>query len=84
MGGSRPDLEPVSRQSNLIVESSKQVSDQQLRQMLIDEIKRQGKPYGFYFEHVTGGYTTTGRSSFQSFQGHSADRVSGVSGWPAR
>ena len=30
--------------------------------------KRQGKPYGFYFEHVTGGYTTTGRSSFQSFK----------------
>ena len=27
-----------------------------------------GKPYGFLFEHVTGGYTTTGRSGFQSFK----------------
>jgi hypothetical protein len=52
----------------LIVESSKQVPNSQLRKMLVDEIKRQGKPYGFYFEHVTGGYTTTGRSSFQSFK----------------
>jgi hypothetical protein len=58
----------VSRQSNLIVESSKQVPQSLLRQMLIAEIKRQGKPYGFYFEHVTGGFTTTGRAGFQSFK----------------
>jgi predicted Zn-dependent protease len=67
-GRKQAGLEPVSRQSNLIVESSKQVPAQQLRQMLIAEIKRQGKSHGFYFEHVTGGYTTTGRSGFQSFK----------------
>jgi predicted Zn-dependent protease len=67
-GRKQAGLEPVSRQSNLIVESSKQVPAQQLRQMLIAEIKRQGKPHGFYFEHVTGGFTTTGRSGFQSFK----------------
>ena len=67
-GRKQPGLEPVSRQSNLIVESSKQVPAAQLRQMLIAEIKRQGKPYGFYFEHVTGGFTTTGRAGFQSFK----------------
>ena len=67
-GRKQPGLEPVSRQSNLIVESSKRVPAADLRQMLIAEIKRQGKPYGFYFEHVTGGYTTTGRSGFQSFK----------------
>lgn len=59
--------EIVSRQSNLIVESSKQVSDAQLRQMLIDEVKRQNKPYGLYFDQVTGGYTTTARSQLQAF-----------------
>ncbi|HYP09605.1 MAG TPA: metallopeptidase TldD-related protein [Bryobacteraceae bacterium] len=67
-GRKQAGLEPVSRQSNLIVESSKQVSSQQLREMLIAEIKRQGKPHGFIFEHVTGGFTTTGRSGFQSFK----------------
>ena len=66
-GRRQPGLEVVSRQSNLIVESKKQVSDQVLRQMLIDEIKRQKKPYGLYFEQVTGGYTTTQRSGLQAF-----------------
>jgi TldD protein len=58
----------VSRQSNLIVESSRQVDNAKLRQLLIDEVKKQQKPYGLYFERVTGGYTTTGRSGFQSFK----------------
>ena len=52
------------------------MSAAQLRQMLIDEIKRQGKPYGFYFEHVTGGYTTTGRVGLSIIQGDSAGRLS--------
>ena len=59
--------EIVSRQSNLFVESSKQVSDQQLRQMLIEEVKKQGKPYGLFFDQVTGGYTTTQRRGLQAF-----------------
>lgn len=66
-GRREPGLEIVSRQSNLIVESKKQVSDQELRQMLIAEIKRQNKPYGFYFDEITGGYTTTQRSGLQAF-----------------
>ncbi len=59
--------EIVSRQSNLFVESTKKVSDADLRKMLIEEVKRQGKPYGLYFEQVTGGYTTTQRRGLQAF-----------------
>ena len=59
--------EVVSRQSNLFVESTKKVSDADLRKMLIDEVKRQGKPYGLYFDQVTGGYTTTQRRGLQAF-----------------
>lgn len=66
-GRRQPGLEVVSRQSSLIVESKKQVSDQTLREMLIAEIKRQNKPYGLYFEQVTGGYTTTQRRGLQAF-----------------
>jgi predicted Zn-dependent protease len=66
-GRRQPGLEPVSRQSNLIVESAKSVPDKQLRQMLIDEAKRQAKPYGLYFDMVTGGYTTTRREDLQAF-----------------
>ena len=36
--------------------------------MLIAEIKRQNKPYGLYFENITGGYTTTGRGGLQAFK----------------
>jgi TldD protein len=67
-GRRQAGLEPLSRQSNLLVESTRQVPEKQLRQMLIDEIKRQKKPYGFYFEQVTGGFTTTGRAGIQAFK----------------
>lgn len=59
--------EIVSRQSNLFVESSKHVSDAELRQMLIAEVKRQNKPYGLYFDQVVSGYTTTARRGLQAF-----------------
>ena len=42
--------------------------DAQLRQMLIDEAKRQNKPYGLYFRDITGGFTTTGRGGLQAFK----------------
>ena len=67
-GRRQPGLEVVSRQSNLIVESSNTVSDERLRQMLIAEVKRQNKPYGLYFLDITGGYTTTQRSGLQAFK----------------
>ena len=66
-GRRQPGLEVVSRQSNLIVESTKQVSEQALREMLVAEIKRQNKPYGLLFDEVTGGYTTTQRRGLQAF-----------------
>jgi hypothetical protein len=67
-GRRQPGLEVVSRQSNLIVESSKAVPDDQLRQLLIAEIKLQNKPYGLFFRDITGGYTTTGRGGLQAFK----------------
>src|SRR6185369_9475674 len=67
-GRRQTGAEVVSRQSNLLVESSRQVSDARLREMLIAEIRRQNKPYGLYFQNITGGYTTTGRSGLQAFK----------------
>jgi predicted Zn-dependent protease len=66
-GRRQPGFEVVSRQSNLIVESTRQVSDKELRGQLVAEIKRQGKPYGLYFEEVSSGYTLTGRQGLQAF-----------------
>lgn len=67
-GRRQPGYEAVSRQSNLLVESSNAVSDAKLRQMLLDEVRRQKKPYGLYFRDITGGYTTTSRSGVQAFK----------------
>jgi TldD protein len=59
---------PTGRQGNLIVSSTKTVSDKELRQMLIDEAKKQGKPYGLYFEDISSGFAVTTRRSPQAFQ----------------
>src|ERR1700676_1844380 len=66
-GRRQPGNEVVSRQSNLIVESKNKVSDRVLREMLVAEIQRQKRPYGLYFEQVTGGYTTTQRRGLQPY-----------------
>lgn len=66
-GRRQPGLEVVSRQSNLFVDSTNQVSDAELKKMLIAEVEKQKKPYGLYFEQVTGGYTTTRRAGLQAF-----------------
>src|SRR5215470_4430487 len=61
-------LSPVSRQGNLIVESSKTVTNAQLRAELIDLIKQQHKPYGLLIDDIAGGFTFTGRGQPQAFQ----------------
>ena len=59
---------PTGRQGNLIVTSSKTVTDAELRTMLIAEAKKQGKPYGLYFEDISSGFAVTTRRSPQAFQ----------------
>ena len=59
---------PVSRQGNLIVQSSKTVSNAELRAKLIELIKAQGKPFGLLIDDIAGGFTFTGRGQPQAFQ----------------
>jgi predicted Zn-dependent protease len=58
---------PTGRQGNLIVSSSKSVSDAELREMLKAEAKKQGKAYGLYFEDISSGFAVTSRRSPQAF-----------------
>ena len=60
--------QPVSRQGNLIVQSSLSVSNAELRKKLVEEIKRQGKPFGLLIDDIAGGFTFTGRGQPQAFQ----------------
>jgi len=59
---------PTGRQGNLIVTSTKSEPEAALRRQLIDEAKKQGKPYGLFFEDISSGFAVTTRSSPQAFQ----------------
>ena len=61
-------FQPVSRMGNTIVTSDKKVTNAELRQMLIEEIKKQNKPYGLLIDDIAGGFTFTGRGQPQAFQ----------------
>lgn len=67
-GRTSDGCDPVSRQSNLVIETTSPYTETQLRAMLVDEIKAQGKDYGYYFKSVSNGYTLTGENgSLNSF-----------------
>ncbi len=50
---------PVGRMGNLIVQSENKYSLRKMKAMLIEEAKRQGKPYGLIIRHVYSGDTNT-------------------------
>ena len=59
---------PVSRQGNLIVQSSKTMTNAQLRAELIKLINQQHKVFGLLIDDIAGGFTFTGRGQPQAFQ----------------
>ena len=67
-GRRQAGLMPTGRQGNLIVTSTKTIKDSELHQRFVEEIKKQRKPYGLYFEDIQGGFTLTTRATPQAFQ----------------
>ena len=67
-GRAQAALMATGRQGNLMVSSTHTVPDGDMRQQLVDEIKKQNKPYGLYFEDIQGGFTLTTRFTPQAFQ----------------
>ncbi|HVO29839.1 MAG TPA: TldD/PmbA family protein [bacterium] len=61
--------DPMGRMANLMVKGDKPVSDEKLKEMLIAEAKKQGKPFGIWIEEVSGGETNTQRGDVQAFHG---------------
>ena len=66
-GRAQAGLQPVARQSNLVIVNSKPVSREQLKQLLIAQIKEQNKPFGLFFDDIQGGFTLTGRTTPNAF-----------------
>jgi predicted Zn-dependent protease len=67
-GRNQPGRMPTGRQGNLIITSTRAVPEAEMRQKLINEVKKQGKPYGLYFDDIQGGFTLTTRALPQAFQ----------------
>ena len=66
-GRAQAGLNPVSRQSNLFVESDQILSETELRKLFIDELKKENLNFGYYFREVSGGFTQTGRIQPNAF-----------------
>jgi predicted Zn-dependent protease len=64
--GNRP---PTARMANLVVEGQRKVSLAKLKQMLLEEARRQKKPYALILKDITGGNTNTSSYGYQAFKG---------------
>ena len=67
-GRHSPGLPPVARQGNLVVAVEKSVPRTDLEKLLIEEIKRQKRPYGMIFTDISGGFTNTSAFAPQAFK----------------
>jgi predicted Zn-dependent protease len=67
-GRRSPGLPPVARQGNLVVAVTKSVLRSDLEKLLIEEIKKQHRPYGMIFTDISGGFTNTSAFAPQAFK----------------
>jgi predicted Zn-dependent protease len=68
-GRAQGNNRPVARMGNLVVETSKPVTRARLKEMLLEEARRQGKPFGLMVTSITGGSTNTTTYGYQAFKG---------------
>jgi TldD protein len=66
-GRRQAGYDAVTRQGNLIVEASTSVSDDALRQELIELARAQGLEYALLVDSIQGGVTTTARGNPNAF-----------------
>ncbi|MBI4382857.1 MAG: hypothetical protein HY579_02350 [Nitrospinae bacterium] len=60
---------PMSRMGNLIIRSQNALPAEQLKRRLIEEVKRQNKPFGLIIKKMISGETQTEARNFQIFKG---------------
>jgi predicted Zn-dependent protease len=68
-GRAQSNRKPVARMAYLFVRSEKEVSSEKLRAMMLEEAKRQNKPYALIIRDMTGGNTNTSTYGYQAFKG---------------
>ena len=68
-GRAEGTLDPIGRMASTIVKSDKMVPYAKLKEMLLDEIRRQKKSFGLIIADISGGQTNTTTYDFQAFKG---------------
>ena len=68
-GRAEGTLDPIGRMASTIVKSDKVVPYPQLKQMLLEEVRRQKKAFGLIIADISGGQTNTTTYDFQAFKG---------------
>jgi TldD protein len=68
-GRSSGGEKPRARMANTIVKSSRTVPFSRLKEMLIEEVKKQNKPYGLIMKNIIGGSTQTSSWGYQAYKG---------------
>jgi len=68
-GRAQGTLLPVARMGNLIVDSTKSVTDTKLKELLLAELRRQGLPFGVIVRDLWGGSTNTSSYGYQAYKG---------------
>ncbi len=68
-GRAEGTADPIGRMANTIVRSDKRVPYAKLKDMLLDEIRRQKKAFGLIIADISGGQTNTTTYDFQAFKG---------------
>jgi predicted Zn-dependent protease len=68
-GRAEGNADPMARMGVTAVRSSRGVTFAKLKQMLLAEVRRQGKPFGLIIRDITGGSTNTASFGYQAFKG---------------
>ena len=68
-GRAQGNRRPTARMANLFVHSKRSLPYEELRARLIEEAKKQGKPYALIIRDMTGGNTNTSTYGYQAFKG---------------
>jgi predicted Zn-dependent protease len=68
-GRAEGTLDPIGRMGNTIVRSERRVPYPRLKQMLLEEVRKQGKAFGLIIADISGGQTNTTTYDFQAFKG---------------
>jgi predicted Zn-dependent protease len=68
-GRAEGTAQPMGRMGNLFVRASKRVPVDELKRRLLEEVRKQGKPFGLIIRDITGGSTNTSNFGYQAFKG---------------